>query len=161
MLLISLTLAILLVDDPKKMRITRWIWRTLLGIHSKGIIQKHLWKTHGNVNVKMKNLTWFGSSLVIAISVNTNLKLFWRIKKHLWRKYVLNRLLKVLISAESQYQIWFILIQDVPQEHQIPNRAYIWLWYRMFQNNPQETFITLFKGFYILFGNLVPSFTFV
>ena len=41
---------------------------------------------HGNVT--FKNMTWFGSSLVIVTSANKNPKLIRRLKMHLWRKHV-------------------------------------------------------------------------
>ena len=40
----------------------------------------------------MKNLTWFGSSLVIATCVNTNPELVWRLKNHIWRNHVSTRI---------------------------------------------------------------------
>ena len=58
----------------------------------------------------MKNLTWFRSSLVIAISVNTNPRFFWRIKKHIWRKHVLQRtiwgVLKCCLKSVKLYWSW-------------------------------------------------------
>ena len=61
------------------------------------------------VNFKVKILTWFGSSLVIAIIVNTNPKLIWVLKKHLWSQHVSKR-----ISTDSG-DFKFFHLQGIPQ----------------------------------------------
>ena len=54
---------------------------------------------HGNV--AFKNMTWFGSFLVIETSANKNPKLIGRLKMHLWRKHVRRDVENVTIILQA------------------------------------------------------------
>ena len=86
----------------RRARATRVLWRILRS-----------WRTMDLFLTAMKILTWFGGSPVIASIMNTNSKLIWRLKKHLWRKQVYRFWMLLILSNYHQLTLCVIIDENV------------------------------------------------